>query len=143
MNGDEPFEQRLRGLPQRPVPAGWRSEILSAAHSAAAPRPAPAAGGGWLRDALMGLLWPHPKAWAGLAAAWVLIFAFTLAGRDHAQAEVARQARPPSPQLRELLREQEKLLAELTGPAESIRTAPARPAATEPRSQRREEFLKA
>ncbi len=143
MNLDEAFEKRLAQVPQRPVPAAWRDDILSAARAEAVTRPVPAPAHASLRDALMALLWPHPTAWAGLAAAWVLILVLTLAGRDPAQPEFARRSGAPSPELRALLRQQEQVLAELTASPDNIRTVPARPAATQPRSQRREERLNA
>ncbi len=146
MNRDERFENRLVRVPQTPVPPAWREEILTAARSAATPRAVRPPAHTSIRDALWALLWPHPRAWAGLAAAWVLILGLTLAGRDSrdsAQTEMVRQARPPSPELRELLRQQGKLFAELTGRADDARPAPVRPTATEPRSQRREEALNA
>ncbi len=166
MNRDEHFEDRLAHVPQRPVPAAWREEILTAAR-AAAPRPVSAQTAGargsvlsisrpqppkYIRTdptrgrVLIAMLWPHPRAWAGLAAAWVLILVLTVAGRDPrdlAQTEMARQARPPSPELRELLRQQERLFAELTGRSDGVRPAAVRPPAAEPRSQRREDSFNA
>lgn len=80
MNFDD-FESELRRQPFRPVPAAWRNEILAAARQAsegpAMPRFSLAA---ILRD----WLWPHPVAWGGLAAAWVLIFALNLAATGSA-----------------------------------------------------------
>ncbi len=143
MNRDEQFENRLRKIPQRPIPAAWREDILTAARAAASAQRTPARTHGALRDALIQWLWPHPAAWAGLAAAWVLIFGLSVAGRDPAQAEFARRAAPPSPELRELLRQQEQVLAELTEPSESARTAPAQPPTAQPRSERREDLLNA
>lgn len=143
MNRGEHFEDRLAQVPQRPLPAAWRDQILSAAGAASAPRPVSAPASGSLRGALKALLWPHPAAWGGLAAAWALIFILTLAGRDPAGTQVAGRPPPPSPELRELLRQQEKLLAELTGRPDDVRLAPVHPAAPEPRSQRREDALNA
>ncbi len=146
MKHDQPFEDRLAQVPQRSVPAAWREEILSAARAASTPRRVSAGAHPSFGGALIAMLWPHPRAWAGLAAAWLLILVLTVAGRDPrdlAQTEMARQARPPSPELRELLRQQEKLLAELTGRSDDVRPAAVRPSAAEPRSQRREDSLNA
>jgi len=65
------FEQRLQSQPLRPVPPEWRGDILSAAR-AAVPHPGPAAGAP-IRRLLSEWLWPHPVAWAGLAASWALV----------------------------------------------------------------------
>jgi hypothetical protein len=143
VNGDDQIEKRLQGLPHRPVPPAWRQEVLSSARAAAMPRPSSRTAPASIRAVLSALLWPHPKAWAGLAAAWLLIFALDFAAREPAQPEIARRAPPVSPQLRELLRQQEQLLAELAGPAETIKAAPAKPAAAPPRSERRESFMRA
>jgi hypothetical protein len=62
------LEAELVRQPFQPLPPAWRDEILAAAAAAATP--------GW-RD----YLWPHPRAWAALAAGWVAIAGFLLAGR--------------------------------------------------------------
>ena len=69
MNFDE-FEDKLRGQPLREIPSEWRREILAPL------RQRPEATVSWWRQ----LLWPHPVAWATLAAAWVAIFALNFAG---------------------------------------------------------------
>lgn len=137
MSRDEEFEDRLAQVRPRPVPAAWREEILSAAR-AAAPRQVSTTDHPSLRAALVRLLWPHPTAWAGLSAAWVLILVLTLAGHDPAPTEVARRVPPPSLELRELLRQQGKLFAEMTSSLDDSTRAPARPV-EEPRSQRRQD----
>src|ERR1041384_7565435 len=82
MNPDD-FENKLKGQPLKKLPDEWRSGILSAArtagaaHSSSSSRAAVA----WfpaLIDHISSLLWPAPKAWAGLAAAWGLILFFNL-----------------------------------------------------------------
>ncbi len=65
MNFD--FEEYLRRQSIRPVPAHWRGEILRAARAQPAAPP-------WWRE----WLWPSPRAWAGLAAAWGLILLLTV-----------------------------------------------------------------
>lgn len=143
MNNEDQFEKRLDRLPQRPIPAEWRAQILSAARQTVSPSPATRIQNSrW--SAISALLWPHPKAWAGLSAVWVLIVCLDLGAREPARPELARQPlSPPSPQMRQLLREQEQLLAELAGPSEPIRAVPARPQAAQPRSERPTETMNA
>lgn len=142
MNSDDPFEQRLRNQPIKTVPPAWRSEILSAATairdtslSEIGTQPArvnkPLA---WL----YALLWPHPGAWAGLAALWLLILGLNSMVREPA-GSVVQQVIPQSPQMREQLRQQEELFAELIGPRENPAADRPRPSAPGPHSERREE----
>jgi|SRR5882672_10346806 len=146
MNEKDQFEKRLEGQPQRPVPPAWREGILRAANEAAtrqhtgpsSKRSVLAA----LNAMLSNVLWPHPKAWAGLAAIWVLILGLNFAAREPSPAEVARQAAPLSPQMREMLQQQEQLFAELVGPSEKPEARP-KPAPLQPRSQRRDDFVTA
>ena len=71
MNTEDQFEQRLRRQPVKSIPSAWREEILSTARAASPrlstldPRPGVLS---IIRHQLSTLLWPHPKAWAGLAA---------------------------------------------------------------------------
>lgn len=143
MNGDDQFEKRLEGLPERPIPAEWRAQILSAAR-----KTVPATHASHIQNSLWStvtaLLWPHPRAWAALGAVWVLIICLDLAARAPALPEYARQPlSPPSPQMRQLLREQEQLLAELAGPSEPIRAVAAKPQTAQPRSERQSESMNA
>ena len=141
MNRDAQFEKRLQRQPLREVPSRWREEILEAARAATAPRHAsrithqvP-----WWRE----LFWPCPQAWAALAAAWLLIFALNFAARDSSPAPPFRRAALPSREMRELLKAQEQLFAELVGPVEKPLADRPRPVAPMPRSSRRAEFLNA
>ncbi|HWX22244.1 MAG TPA: hypothetical protein VN578_20270 [Candidatus Binatia bacterium] len=147
MNGEDQFERRLQRLPQRPVPHAWRDEILSATRAGEVPRPARVAPRPSLlsniRYQLSTLLWPHPKAWGGLAALWLLVLGLNFATRESPQPQMARHAERPSPQIRELLKEQEQLFAELVGPIEKSEADRPKPAPPKPRSQRHEEFLNA
>jgi hypothetical protein len=141
MNRDDQFEKRLRRQPLREIPPAWREEVLAAAERAAASRHSSPVTPhtSWWRE----LFWPCPRAWAGLAAAWLVILGASFAARDQSPAVEARRVPPPSPQLRQLLKQQEQLLAELVGPPESPEAHRSKPAAPQPRSQRREEFLNA
>ncbi len=147
MNSEDPFEKRLQSQPVRTVPPSWREEILRTARAAAAPQPAPvehnlsspAILATWLRS----LLWPHPRAWAGLAAVWLALFSLNLASREPSAQRMADRPVRPSPQMRELLRQQEQLLAELVGPIGTVAAERPKPVAPQPRSQRRDELMNA
>jgi hypothetical protein len=141
MNRDEQFENRLRRQPVKPVPPAWRAEILSAAeratdsaHASRITHHVP-----WWRE----LFWPFPQAWAALASAWLLIVGLNVVSHESLPSTIAAQTAPPSPQMRELLKQQERLFAELVGPLDSSVADRPKPAAPQPRSARREEFFKA
>ena len=90
-----------------------------------------------LNSQLSTFLWPHPRAWAGLASVWVAIFALHFASDGESKAVAA--AEPiRSPEVLAILQEQRRLLAELSERAEvrdaDRRNLPALP----PRSERRE-----
>jgi hypothetical protein len=118
MNEMEPFEKHLKRRPLRQIPAAWRNEILSAAREAPSPRHAegilPDAFFSALNRRLASLLWPHPAAWAGLAAIWIFIFAVNFSIRDKTPA-VGEKASPSSPETIAELRQQQRLFAELIG----------------------------
>lgn len=78
------FEQQLRRQSPAAPPANWREEILAEARLASPsgsrePRPT-------LIAVLREWLWPHPAAWASLAAIWLVLFSV------HHQTESAIQA---------------------------------------------------
>jgi len=140
MNRDDQFEKRLQRLPLREIPPAWREEILSVAEHATACRhssPVPR-GASWWRE----LFWPCPQAWAGLAAVWLVILGAGYVTRE-TPTMTSRQITLLSPQVRELLKQQEQLFAELVGPVEKSKADRPKPLAPQPRSQYREEFLNA
>ena len=141
MNRDEPFEQRLQRQPLREAPSAWREEILVAASAAAGSRPSTldARPVFWWRE----LFWPCPQAWAALASVWLLVLGLNFVSREPSPQRVARHTAPPSPQMRELLKQQERLFAELVGPLEKPPAGRSKPVAPQPRSSRREEFFNA
>lgn len=100
MNFDE-FEEKLRGQPRREIPREWRREILG---SLRGPRET---GVPWWRQ----LLWPHPAAWASLAAAWVAIVALHFAAAEEDGA--GRIAARPAPDVHWAYEERKRLYAEL------------------------------
>ena len=146
MNGENPFEKRLQGLPQRPIPPAWRQDILRAAREAAPRQPVASH-----RDSLLSrlnsmvaeLVWPNPRAWAGLAAVWVLVFGLNFATREPAPAGLAQQSERPSPQRRELLQQQVRLLAELVGPNGTPERDLPKPPAPRSHGGRRGDFVNA
>jgi hypothetical protein len=62
------FEKQLMEQPLRQTPPAWRAEILREARIAAVQQPAEATG--W-----RSWFWPAPKAWAALAACWLVLWA--------------------------------------------------------------------
>jgi hypothetical protein len=134
MNGEDQFENRLRRQAQRSIPPEWREEILSAARVAVPNRPLVTSN---VVSALRALLWPHPTAWACLASIWVMVLGLNFASREEpAPHSVARHAAPPSRQMRELLKQQQQLLAELVAPYEKPEADRTKPLAPRPRSDR-------
>jgi hypothetical protein len=120
MNDDtEQFEQRLKRQPLRPAPPGWRDGILAAARGASSVKKSQSVAGSSflsvLNQRLASLLWPHPVAWGGLAAVWILLFMVNFSLRDHVPA-LAEKTVPQSPVVVAQLKQQQRLLAELLGP---------------------------
>jgi hypothetical protein len=68
------FENQIRRASLRSLPPEWREDILAAARPCCRPR----------RTAFLvpfrNLLWPHPAAWAVLAACWIVAAALCLSG---------------------------------------------------------------
>ena len=115
----EDFESQLRRQSLRSLPSEWRREILATAaenvRSATAPLVPQCAG----FSGLAALFWPHPGAWAGLAAAWVAIAALNHAAAGSEPATVAKSSPPTSPALILVWREQQQELLRLVMPPES------------------------
>jgi hypothetical protein len=122
---DSEFEQKLSRQTLRPVPSEWRGKILSAARVVqAAPHESRVTHHSWLstlNHQLSTIFWPHPKAWAGLAAIWIFIFAVNFFLRDP-MPRVAEKSAPPSPEMVVELKKQQRLFAELIG-ANDLREA--------------------
>jgi hypothetical protein len=114
----EQFERRLSRQPLKRIPGEWRAEILREGRRAAVPNIGDADTASlptlnW-RIALANVFWPHPKAWAGLAAVWILILAVDFSMRDTMPVR-AEKAAPPSPEVVAELMQQQRMLAELIG----------------------------
>jgi len=138
------FEQKLRRQSLRQIPAEWREEILREADTVAGSRPStldfrPAGFLSTLNAQLSTILWPHPKAWAGLAAVWILILAVDFSIRDKSPV-VAEKSVSSSPEVVAELKQQQRLLAELIGARETQDAEPQK-VFPRPRSERPFEVL--
>jgi hypothetical protein len=114
----EQFEQRLKRRPLRQAPAEWREGILAAAAETQPVKLRGVAHRSFVSmfyERLASVLWPHPVAWGGLAAVWILIFAVHFSIRDDEPA-LAEKVVPQSPEVIAQLQQQHRLLAELLGP---------------------------
>lgn len=117
------FEEYLSRQSLRKIPSAWRAEILGAAQA----KPVEAAPVRWWRE----WLWPCPRAWAGLAAAWMLVFLLHAAAP--AESRSSAKVTPMTLQTFALLQHEMEMVAQLP---DSI---PASPGAPSPRSCRRVE----
>src|SRR5271169_3464879 len=150
MNPDD-FETRLQRQPLRQIPGEWRHDILSATrqaslhdHASRITHHVPPSRSllSTLNHRLSTLLWPHPIAWAGLAAAWLVILGINLTTRD-AATMAARHAAPVAPQVFMAFQEQERLLSELIGPRDTPVAGRPKPRLPKPRSEVRKQMLMA
>jgi hypothetical protein len=116
------FEKRLQDVPMREVPGHWKAQIVAAAQQ---PQPA------WWRE----WLWPCPRAWAGLAAAWGFILLLSVTTPDEPAAPGQKSS--ASWQSFAFLQQEAQIIAQLSGDEESRPATPPPPAATKPRSSRR------
>jgi hypothetical protein len=131
------FEQKLQRQPLRQVPAEWRGEILAAATSCHSSRVTCLSFLSTLNAQLSTLLWPHPRAWAGLAAIWILILVVNFSMRDKTPVS-AEKSSSPSPEVIVELRQQQRLLAELIGPRDIRDADRSKSFVPQPRSERAE-----
>ena len=135
----EDFEKQLQRRPLRPMPADWRADILKAAHAASAAPTALNRAPSLLstfNSQLSALLWPCPKAWAGLAAVWLVILVVNHASEDKSEI-VTSKSPPPSPQMMMALQEQRKMLARLMEPYDESPAEPPKPFVPRPRGELR------
>jgi hypothetical protein len=144
-DGMDQFERRLSRQPVRQIPAGWREEILAAARNAAGANPAARVPSpsflSTLNRQLSTILWPHPAAWAGLTAIWILILAVDFSIRDRSSV-VTEKSVPPTPEVVAELRQQQRMLAELIGPRDTREADRSKTFVPQPRSER-EDFVAA
>jgi hypothetical protein len=118
MNSD--FEKRLQNLRVREIPSYWRARILAGAPPEQA----------WWQE----WLWPYPRAWAGLAAAWVVILGMNLAAEKGPSQPPTKRMAFSRQELQEL-RKQEQILTELISPQETAESGSLKPSPA-PRSER-------
>jgi hypothetical protein len=137
------FEQKISQQSLKQIPAEWRAEILANAESAVvrcatfASRPSLLS---TFNRQLSTFFWPHPKAWAGLAAIWIFIFAVNFSMRDKSP-QVVEKIAPPSPEMLVELKKQQRLFAELIG-ANDLREADRQKLfLPRPRSEREEALV--
>jgi hypothetical protein len=139
----EDFEKQLKQRPLRQTPAEWRAEILGAANEAAAKNAVPVDSRvslwtifkGWIASGLE----LKPKALAGLAAIWILIFALHFSTHDDSNFAVSRK--PDSKQVMAEVREQRLFFAELAGLKEPRDVEPPKRSLPQPHSERREQIV--
>jgi hypothetical protein len=130
----EQFERRLSRQPLRKIPGEWRAEILVAADvNRREVREFTFAA--TVASGLRQIFWPHPKAWAALAAVWIFIFALNFSMRDRTPM-VAEKAAPPSPEVMAELKKQRLLFAELMGLRETADADRQKIFSPKPRSER-------
>jgi hypothetical protein len=103
-----PFECQLAATPRREPPADLRDRVFAAARQARREKVC----------ALFAWMWPHPLAWAGVAAGWAVIVAINLAGPrgDALYAVTPAAYRDHMPSAREYLarlEDERRLLARL------------------------------
>ncbi|MGH7992460.1 MAG: hypothetical protein ACREDQ_03015 [Limisphaerales bacterium] len=136
----EQFERCLSRQPLRPVPAEWREEILAAADSYHRSPVERRSFLSTLNSQLSIILWPHPVAWAGLAAVWIFIFTVDFSVNDRAPS-VAEGYSPPPTEVIVEVRQQRQLLAELMGPRETRDAERSKSLTPRPRSELNIEIL--
>jgi hypothetical protein len=118
------FEKQLERQPLRELPREWRSQILNAASRA---------GNSTLVEWFSTWLWPHPRAWAGLAAAWVVIFLLHFTAPD--EPRVAGNGSPMTFQSFARMQQQNLMMAQLLGSLDSGDQPAAPPPPPKPRSE--------
>ena len=132
----EDFESQLRQQSFRTLPAEWRQEILAAATKSVRPAALPPVPRRSAFGGLAALFWPHPGAWAGLAATWVAIAALNHAAAGPEAVTVAKNGPSTSPALILVLREQQQELLRLVMPQESEAVEPPSGFIPRPRGSR-------
>jgi hypothetical protein len=106
------FEQRLKRQSLRKIPGEWRGKILVTCRgSRVESREQESRRASTLASRLSTVFWPHPTAWAGLAAIWIFIFALNFSVRDTSPG-IAEKSAPPSLEVIVELKKEQLLYAE-------------------------------
>ncbi len=138
----ESFEKKLQLQTPRRIPPEWREGILSSVRANAADFPRSRSGWSWsvALECLHVLLWPCPRAWAVLAAVWLVILGFQFSARDNSSADGIHPLAASAAAL--ALKEREQVLTELLREAEPL-PAQSLPslAVPPPRTERRNAFF--
>lgn len=114
----DPLEDRMKSQPLRPIPAEWRDQIVAATRQAMEPADRgqasrrPTASSAFL-SGFGALLWPSPKAWAGLAAIWMIIISLQVMTREAGLTSTAKLPDPPSEQWMQAWIEQRRMMVEM------------------------------
>jgi hypothetical protein len=111
MNSDD-FEKRLQHQTLRQIPPEWRAEILSVVRPATARFSLARTPLAALFKLGRELILAYPRIWAGLAAAWIVIFALHFSSRDTSPALV-KNSPPPSREMLAAIQNQKRMLAEM------------------------------
>lgn len=119
------FEQKLSRQSLRQIPGEWRAEILVAADVNRREAVRAFTSAATIRSHLREIFWPHPKAWAGLAAVWIFIFTLNFSMRDKTPM-VAEKVLPPSPEMVAELKQQKLMFAQLIGSSDAREAEPTR-----------------
>ncbi len=138
------FEQKLRQQSLRQIPAEWRGEIIAEAMSRASKVESRGQESFWFSSLVARLstvFWPHPKAWAGLAAVWIFIFVLNFSMRDETPA-VAKKNSAPSTEMMAELKQQKIMFAQLIG-ANDLQPVDRQKLFPLPRSEKRNEIIAA
>jgi len=117
----EQFERRLQAQPVKKIPAGWRTEILAAAMSRGSRVESQGQELPWhstFVSRLFSVFWPHPKAWAGLAAVWVCILLLNFSNHERPHTVAEKTSSAPPPEMVAELKRQNLMFAELIGATE-------------------------
>ncbi len=136
MNTDD-FEELLRRQTLRQLPPEWRQEILEATSSKCARVLTARLPPTWLEtlnSRLSAIFWPSPKAWAGLAAAWVVVLSVQFAVRDRHAGPVAKVS-SASAEVQQALKQQHELLVELIGAPSPAKVERPKPSPRPPRGE--------
>ncbi|HTB85253.1 MAG TPA: hypothetical protein VK742_16525 [Candidatus Sulfotelmatobacter sp.] len=139
----EQFERRLQAQPVKKIPAGWRTEILTAAMSQASSAGSRVQELPWhsiVVARLSSIFWPHPKAWAGLAAVWVCILLLNFSNHERPHFIAEKTSSAPPPEMVAELKQQRLMFAELIGATEPRVAGRQKNYSPKPQSKRMEIF---